>query len=180
MGTKIESGTGDGFEAAVNQYNELSVVTESPMQKAMRNGLAYNWTNIAKDWAANDTVLAVRNESSVYDLVIEKIVVANGDAAIGNYTIHVVTATYTNAGTAVVGTNLNSNYGNNADATATGDETGNTQGTVLQEFWAVLADATYDVPLDGIVLKEGHALGIDAVTDQARGSVSFVGYFVER
>ena len=179
MGTKIE-GAGNGIGAGVNKNAELLVVTETPMQKAMREGRAYSWGNITANWDAVDTLLAVRNESTMFDLVIEKILVANGDSAICNYTLHVVTAAYTNAGTAVTGVNLNSNYGNNADATATADETGNTQGTILQQYWAVLADTTYEVPFAGIVLKEGHALAIDLVTESGRGTVEFVGYFVER
>lgn len=178
MGTKIEDGTGSGKEAAVNSSNEMSVTTETPFQRALNRGDAWSWTSVAADIDTGDTMLMVRNDSTVRDLIIEEITVNNGNVA-ATYDIHIVTAAYTAAGTAVTAVNLNTNYtGNAATATAFGDESGNTQGSVLQEFTAGVAVATYIIPMN-VRLKGATALGIDQITESTAGSVQMRGYFVD-
>jgi hypothetical protein len=178
MGSVAIKGGSSGREAEVDSQLRLSVITETPLQQALRKGLAYSWTNVPADIATTETMLIVRNNSSTQDLIIERISLSNGNAAVSNYDIHLVTAAYTNAGTAVVGVNLNSHYGNAAPVDATADETGNTQGSMILEYWAVLADATYELDMN-VRLKNGTALGIDQVTESTRGTAQFVGYFVD-
>ena len=125
-------------------------------------------------------MLIVRNESTIQDLVIDHINISNGDSAISQYDIHIVTTTYVDSGTAVVGVNLNTNFGNVASKyTATGDEINSVQGGVIMEFWAVLADTTYRVDLP-CILKNGTAIGVDQITEAARGTVQIFGYFVDK
>jgi len=180
MGTKIEDGTGRGHEAAVSAQNELMVDSNSPLMRAALLGNAFSWTNVPADIATTETMLIVRNDSSEQDLVIDHIMIHNGNAAVTNYDIHIVTAAYANAGTDVVGVNLHTGFGAAAAKySATADETGNTQGAMLTEFWAVLADASYHVDVR-CILRQGTALGIDQVTESTRGTAQIVGYFIDK
>src|SRR3989304_3225358 len=115
MGTKIESGTGNGFEAEVTSLHALVVSAEPEIFRASLRGDAYIWTAPTADIDATDTIIAVRNDSTTRDLVITKIIIAGGNA-ISLYSIHYITAAYTSAGTAVVGRNLNTGSINAAPA----------------------------------------------------------------
>jgi hypothetical protein len=180
MGQTITGSSGGGYTADVNAQGELRVTTDTPLMRAALLGNAFSWTNVPADIATGETMLIVRNDSSSQDLVIDHVKIHNGNAAVCNYDIHVVTAAYTNAGTDVVGVNLNTAFGSSPSKyTATADETGNTQGAMLTEFWAVLADASYHVDVR-VILSQGAALGIDQVTESTRGTAQIVGYFIDK
>jgi hypothetical protein len=180
MGQTISGTSGGGFTADVNNRSELLVTRDSPLMRAALLGNAFSWTNVPADIATGETMLIVRNDTADQDLVIDHVKIHNGNAAVCNYDIHIVTAAYTNAGTDVVGVNLNTAYGTFASKySATADETGNTQGAMLTEFWAVLADASYHVDVQ-CILTQGTALGIDQVTESTRGTAQIVGYFIDK
>jgi hypothetical protein len=147
---------------------------------ASLRGDAYSWFIGDSDIATTETMLIVRNDSSTQDLVIDSVELLNGNITQCVWDFHIVTAPYTNAGTAVVGTNLNTNFSNSANATCTHDETGNTQGTVIKEYRALVADTYYNFTNLGIVLKEGTAFGVDQITESDSGACTFVGYFVDK
>jgi hypothetical protein len=168
-----------GREAEVTASYELAVTNESPYEQALNAGNAYIWTTATADINAGDTMLAIRNNSSTQDLIITDIYITNGNVDACIYDIHIVTAAYTNAGTAVTGATLNTNYANAAPVDATQDETGNTQGKVLMEFTAEAATRVERIPLPGIRLKSATALAVDQITESTAGSVMMVGYFVD-
>jgi len=174
MGTKIEDGTGGGKEAQVNEDNELVVNANSALVRASLRGDAYSWTSVAADIDTGDTMLMVRNDSA-RNLILSRLTVTGSNVA-GILDLHLVTAAYTAAGTAVTGINLNSASSKTADATAFGDETGNTQGSVLMEL-VVPITTPYTVDLDGVVVGPGHAVGLDQITEATAGSAQLVGYF---
>ena len=180
MGTKIEDGTGNGYEAKVNVSNELSVIPGSPLERARARGDAFSWFVTSVDIDTGDTLFIVRNDSSLKDLVIESVTIYNGNVAATTYDFHVVTAGYTAAGTASVGTNLNSNFANGGACTAKSDETGNAQGTVIEEYITVTASVTYGPLPVGVRLGTGHAFGVDQITESTAGGVRVIGYFVDR
>lgn len=143
---------------------------------ALTAGDAYVWTAQDTDVDAADTLLAVRNDSHKYKLVIDRIEITNGNVAT-RYEIHKITAAYTSAGTAGTEINLGGS-GKKAPVTCHADETGNTQGTVFQDIGAGVAVEQYSVKV-GIVLNEGEAIGVDQVTESTAGACSIYGYFVE-
>lgn len=167
-----------GQKVEVSGIGELFVRSER-WRAAIDRGDAYVFHAIDADVVAGDTMLALRNDSPTRKLVIERIVVINGNVAT-LYAIHLITAAFTAAGTAVAGVNMNglSNKSAAALATAIHDETGNTQGAILQDVGAGVAVETYDVPgLVGLVLAPGTAIGIDQVTESTAGSASIYAYF---
>ncbi len=180
MATKIEDGLGSGREASVNPANELNVTIGTAFERASRRGDAYLWFTSDANLADADTVLMIRNDSSTQDLVIDSVEILNGDATTCIYDFHIVTAQYTAAGTAIVGTNMNTNFANTASVTAIHDETGNTQGTVIKEYIALLADTYYDFTDMGIILKEGTSFGVDQITASDSGAVSIKAYFIDK
>jgi hypothetical protein len=183
MGTKIEDGTGAGYEAEVTSNREVSVTSGSALERARAKGDAYSWTTpspVDNDINVDDTLLIVRNNSATQDLVIDRVVLYNGDANPCTYDFHVVKTVWAGTGGGeVIGTNMNSRFGNNADATGWQDEEGNAQGTVIQDYIALVADTTYTLDL-GIALGSGHAFGIDQATESDSGGATIFGYFVDR
>ncbi|MHC4215827.1 MAG: hypothetical protein ACYSWP_20960, partial [Planctomycetota bacterium] len=120
---QIESGN-SGYKAEVNSSNQLQTraVQVSALHNASLNSEAYSWNAVTEDLAAAGTALAVRNDSDSKYLVIEKIYIrTNVTNAID---IHLITSTYTSAGTAVTGVCLNKAKPTVADATAHANETG--------------------------------------------------------
>ena len=114
---------------------------------------AYSWSNVTYDYDADDTILAVQNDSTTHKLHIDQI------WCHANATTRVIVHTtsengFTMAGTSVTGVNFNRTVTPPvALATAFADETGNTQGNIL---WAgsIPADSATPVLVSaGIVLK---------------------------
>jgi hypothetical protein len=174
---KIDDGS-TGNVAQVTTRHELksyASVEEEFKRISEEDGEAYIWTNETYDYAAADTILLVRNDHQTKNLHIWKIHL-HGDTET-EVEVHVPTATFTIAGTAVVGEPLNRSIDNTAQATAKADETGNTQGDVVERR-RIKANIDDDVDFVGaLVLKYNQAIGVDYVTDGAEAHVSIWGYF---
>lgn len=181
MGISLEDGKGTGFLASVDVNNMLNVkaVTESEMLFSIENGDGYSWTNATYDYSAADTILLVRNDSSSQNLIIDRIIMSSDTATY--VTIHCPTVAFTGAGTVVTGVNLNRTSGKTALASAWANETGNTQGVVIQRPSIAVANTDYsiDIAEGGIVLGNGQSLGVDYITNGAACRVTIYGYFEE-
>lgn len=181
MGFQIEDGKGTGNLAEVNELNQLEThaITESELVSESEEGNGYSWSNVSYDYAAGDTILLVRNDSSSLNLHIDHIWVQGSTATEVVY--HCPTLPFTPTGTAVTGVNLNRISGNIAPATAKANETANTQGAVV--FRGAIAGASsdpYEVNLGGaIVLGNGQSIGVDFVTDGTACRVTIIGHFAE-
>lgn len=167
----------DGSKLKVSPKGEALITGGDRWRAAIDRGDAYVFHGIDKDIAAAGTVLMVRNDSLIRKLIIERIAIINGNVAT-LYAIHLITAAFTAAGDAVVGVNMNGMSNKQADATAIGDETGETQGAILQDVGGAVAKETLDAPgLVGFVLAPNTAIGIDQVTDSTAGAASIYAYF---
>lgn len=179
MGLQIEDGKGKGYIAEVDEYNRLATlaVTETELISESEDGNAYSWSNISYDYAAADTILLVRSDSPTAVLHIDHIYLHGSTAT--EVVIHSPTATFTPAGTAVTGVNLNRTSGKVALATAKANETGNVQGAVL--WRGAIAGAGVDsVMIDigsAIVLGNEQSIGVDYVTDGTAARVTIIGHY---
>jgi len=120
---------------------------------------------VSYDYDAGDTLLLVRNDSTTLMLYIEYVWVwvdCGGSVIVLQHP----TATFTIAGTAVIGVNMNTASGVPADATAKGDETGNTQGDIIDVKLHLSSSPGVNFLQQDGVIALGHydALGVDAVT----------------
>lgn len=130
MGLQLEDGTGDGFSAKVNKYNELLTSADSkPIQHviSVRDGQSYqvigDFTSINN---STHTVLHIKNTSSSRNLVITYIRMQTIDLAGGtappsatNYWQIGTGRTVSSGGSTVTPVNVNFSSGNTADVTAT-------------------------------------------------------------
>ena len=177
----IDDGTGRGYRARVDEDHRLLTLatTESAMSHAARvHATAYSWVIVSYDFDAGDTILLVRNDSPTLLLYIDYAWAwIKTDGAI---LLQHPTAAFTGAGTAVVGANLNTLSGVAADASAWADETGNTQGTILDMRYcpAAASQGVEFLAQDGlIVLGHEESLGIDAVIGGDECLAVMQGYF---
>jgi len=175
--------TGDtGNNAGVSDALQLQTraVSVSAIHEASLNGKAFAWNAVSADVAGGATALAVRNDSTTEYLVIDKIYVYSDVATAVD--VHLVTATYTSAGTAVTGVCLNKAKATVATATAHANETGNTQGNIIitlhtPELTTSAESVVYD--FDGaVVLGQGQAIGVDLVEDSAAFECTIIGYYI--
>ncbi len=177
MGFVLKDGRGTGESAGVNSLGELLTrsTTRSEMETvSQQSGLAFSWSNATYDYAAADTILLVKNTSSV-DLHVEAVLVS-GDTAT-EVVVHSPTTVTSPTGTAVTGVNLNRTSGKTAEATAIADETTNTQGNIISAF-RMPANTPVGVGLEGaLVLGSGDSVAVDFVTDGAACNVTILGYF---
>lgn len=174
-------GASDSQVAEVDQ-NALRTRRQNEWDFALANGNAYAWSNLTYNYTAVDTIIGVANNSSTFDLKIKKIVIT-GDTAT-EFIVH-TSSGVTMAGTAITGVNMNRNVGTLADATAIGDETGNTQaadsysGGLLSGRFAI--NGIVEVDIDGaIILPNDHNIGIDFTDVGAAANITIWGYFVAR
>ena len=159
-----------GGQALVDRRSEFERISEE-------TGEAFIWTNETYDYAAADTILLVRNDHASKKLHIHKIML-HGDTET-EVEIHVPTATFTIAGTAVVGEALNRllDRASTTYATAKANETGNTQGDVVERV-RIKVDTDYKVKFDGaLILAAEQAVGVDFVTVGAEAHISIWGYY---
>jgi hypothetical protein len=188
MSSVAIKGGSSGIEAAVNAQNQLSVTPSAGYYRAMLAGDAYLWLNATADIDATDTMILLRNDSADRLLVIEAISVLNGNVGATTYDIHLVTAAFTAAGTAVTGINMLAGGGAppGSDYTCMADETGNTKGTMLGHLITTTASIYYpltqaELPCLGrLALGNGTAIGIDQITESTAGVGLIWGYFVDR
>jgi hypothetical protein len=176
----IKDGKGRGYTAEVDENNRLRAfaTVEEEFKFISENfGEAFVWTNETYDYEAADTVLLVRNDLSSKKLHIWKILL-HGDTET-EVEVHVPTASFTIAGTAVVGQGLNRSLDKDATAYATAKckETGNTQGDVVERR-RIKADTDMEVDMAGaLILGANQAVGVDYVTDGGEAHVSIWGYY---
>ena len=167
--------TGDGKTLKIDDERKALVDARTDFQRAAEAGDAYIWTRETAAFSALDTVLCVRNDNSSKSLYIEKVVVESSHAST-EIEIHRITTAYTSAGTAVVGTNLLPG-GAAADASGVADETGNTQGTVIERR-ILRAYTLLVIDFKGTVeLGNAQAIGIDSTLGDDVVYASIWGYF---
>ena len=188
---KIEGINGNTAEVNSSQQLQTRAATVSALHEASLSGQAFAWNAVSADIDTGDTMLLVRNDSSSKKLVIEKAYVWADVAA--SFDIHVVTASFTIAGTAVTGVCLNKASATVADATAKADETGNTQGDIIAttrntryvrgngDDNADIAAASEGrwVDLSGsVILGENQAIAVDIQGESAAFECTIIGYFL--
>lgn len=173
----------DGQYTEVTDDHRVRIdgVIESMLPHCVRHhGCAYSWTMVSYDYDAGDTVLLVRNDSTTEILYIDYVWVW-ADCGGTVVVLQHPTATFTIAGTAVTGVNLNTISGAAADATAKGDETGNTQGDIIDVKYQISSASSEGVKFldhDGIVALGYHdALGVDVVTGGDACQCTMHGYY---
>ena len=177
---RINGDTGNNAGVSDALQLQTRAVSVSAIHEASLSGEAFSWNAVSADIATTETALLVRNDSSSKKLVIEKLYVYSDVATAID--VHLVTATFTIAGTAVVGVCLNKSGATVADATAKTDETGNTQGDIIvtlhtPELTTSAESVGYDFN-GSVILGQNQAIGVDIVADSAAFECTLVGYFL--
>lgn len=173
----------NGDYVKVTKYNRLWVdgVAEPRMPHACRyHALAFSWTMVSYDYDAADTLLLVRNDSTTLMLYIEYVWMW-ADCGGSIVVLQRPTADFTIAGTAVTGVNMHA-AGGSPDATAKGDETGNTQGNIIDVKFhpGSSSPGVNFLQHDGVVALGHHdAVGVDVVTGGDACQCTIHGYFHE-
>ena len=174
----------NGNMAEVNSDQQLKTyaVNVSAIHAASLKGKAFAWNAINANIDAGDTALCVRNDSATEYLVIEKLY-AYSDVA-SDIDVHLITATFTAAGTAVTGVCLNPAKATVASATAKADETGNTQGSIIvtlrnNEVGSDQFSIDYDFK-GAVILGQNQAIGVDLVVESGAFECTIIGYFIEK
>ena len=153
----------------------------TPWQIACRAGHGWALPNASYNPDAADTIMAVRNDNETRDFFIQSVMIGAQDFT--EIVIHRITAAYTSAGTAIVAVNMSDLNANASELTAHGDETGNIQGDIITKFGIgqdadqTTNDSREVVFNGGLILKPGHAIGIDAVAATTLAWASVWGYF---
>ena len=178
MPDMIRDGTGKGFLAQVTSENKLraySTIENEASFESETKERCYSWTD-SYNYAANDTIIWLRNDSSTLNLLIEKIVVSSDTATQVIFHSPENTAP---AGTVVTGVNLNRSSNHIADATCYRDETNNVRANVIANA-IIQANVPAIFPVDGaIILGYLDCLAVDFVTVGALGMATIRGYFHE-
>jgi hypothetical protein len=168
-----------GRPAKITEDNRLRTYAGQESEIAFQsrvNGGAYMWS-MSADLGADKCGIYLRNDSDI-PLVIDKIYIYGSAAA--THEIYVGSNKITTAGTAVVGTNLNTNRDDTANATCTHTETGADAGGTLTLLQTVQAGASNKEVLDldgALVLERLGEVAVNVVTDIALSSIAIVGYF---
>jgi len=169
----------EGLAAKVNSENQLYTKSTEQSRALFHSmkGKAFSWTTATLDIDANDTALAVRNDSTTEKLVITKISIQSSIETV--VILHFPQVAYTPTGTAVTGVCLNDSSTNIALATAKADETANTQGSIFRRL-ETQANIPVEISTDGIiVLGYQDSIAIDLVADCADVHATIEGYFDE-
>lgn len=175
---------GNTYTAEVNSDSQLKTysVTLSALAAASMKGKAFAWNAVSADIDATDTALAVRNDSTTEYLVIDKLYVYS-DAATA-VDVHLITASYTAAGTAVTGVCLNKAKSTVAAATAYADETGNTQGSIIVTLHTpelTTSAESVEYNFDGsVILGQGQAIGVDLVAESTAFECTIIGHYIDK
>ena len=118
----------------------------------------------------------VKNTSTTQKLYINSIWLSSDVET--RAVIHCPTTEFTDAGTSVTGVNWNRTSGNVAAATATRDETGNSQGDIVWTGEIAILGEPYVVRMhDAIVLGQGDSIGVDYVANAGACDVVIFGFF---
>lgn len=174
---RVQDGKGRGFEAEVNEEQELVVrsIVESELEHASSLGNAYTWDSTELDIDAGDTMLYVRNDSDT-PLICDRLEI-NGSNVICTWEIGLGTASTAPAGTTVTGANINTRFASDApDATSFSDETAVADATVRLRAKTPVSGLV-SVNLDGIIITKNHYIQINQETESTSGSVILVAHF---
>lgn len=179
MGQAITDGKGRGFQAEVNEEQELVVrsIVESELEHASIEGNAYIWySGSTQNLAADDTFLFIRNDGDT-PLVLDRLVIM-GSNVICTWAIRLGNATTTPAGGSVVtGLSLNQRFsGEAADVTARTGETAVADASLAEEVITAVT-TTHHHTLNGYILEKGQFIQINQVTESTSGSCTIVGHF---
>lgn len=174
----IKDGSGRGYEAAINKFGQISTDGNGLLRDSLNIGGSFVFIVDDANVDAGDTLLLVRNDID-RPFAVDRIDIESGDVG-GEYWIHVVTANFTAAGTAVTPFNVNTYSGKplGSGLTAMGDETGNTQGTVIHRE-LLAATTMMEWEPYGLILGKGVAIGVDQIAEEAAGKVSIWGHYME-
>ena len=181
MGSITIRGASDAQIAQVDN-NALRTRQHNEWEQALADGRAFAWQNATYNYTGLDTILGVENNSPTRDLKIKKIFATGSTAT--EFIVFTISGK-TMAGTAVTGVGLNRNSNNVAEATAKGDETGNTEqaagytAALISGRFAI--NGSVEIDVDGaIVLPQDHMIGVDFTTVGTTANVVIWGYYVDR
>ena len=173
---------GTAMKVTEDGGGKVRAIVELEIEHASQiNQDAYMWTSVPYSTSANDTILALRNDSKTLTLHMTEVHINTGSVA-SVYKEHLITTAYTAAGTAVVGVNMNTAASNKlADTTAVADETGNTIAVAnIIRYVNLPVDGQEKIDLRGIDLTGDTAIAVDIVAaSAAEASVTFVGHYSE-
>jgi hypothetical protein len=176
MGLQIEDGKGRGYSVEVTSDNKLVVSARTMTRGAyvMRdNGQTYSWQNLTYDYAAAETILLVKNTSTM-TLYIDRIR-CSGDTAT-EVVIHSPVCD-TPTGTAVTGVNLNRMSGNVAGAIAKANESTNSIANAITRQ-LVTANTTILFEYEGMIaLGQNNCIAVDFVANGGSAFVTIIGWF---
>jgi len=179
----------EGNLANVNARGQVlsRAVVQSAIAEASLLGDAYAWTAVNADIDAGDTALLVANTSDSRNLVISRAYLWTDTAC--QIKVH-LPAVVTWAGTALVGKNLNTAFGDAAAAIAKADESANVfvaANTIETVYSPVAVNAqvttAFAAPIDfhdAVILGTNGAIAVDLITEVGAFEVTIVGYYVDR
>ena len=174
---KLEGATGGNvLNVDVDGRAETTSVIQNSLGHYTDSGDSWAWSNVTYDPDANDTIILIKNTHTTKDLYISQIHFASDTAS--QVIVHLTNgATFTPAGTAIVGVNLNNNISGTAYATAIGDETANTQGNIIFHT-KVLANVPNQFDMsNAVVLGTNQSIGVDLVTAATNAYATIWGYY---
>ena len=175
MGLQIESGVGTGnLASVVDNRLHVSARSQDRIYYISRDhGQAFTFSH-SYDYDAADTILLVANNSPDKLFFVHAVIFSSDTSTA--WQMH-CPAYPTLAGTTITGTNMNRTSGNSANASAIGDETGNTQANVIARG-IVLANTTVSLqPLGSIILGYHQCIAVDFTTAGTLAACTIRGWF---
>ena len=177
MAIQIEDGLGTGERVGTSdqRLNVSSRVNARSSYVSKDDGQTFVWTH-RYDYDAGDTILLVANESTTKDLFICNVKIGSDTAT--EFVVHCPVYP-TLAGTEIDEVNVNRTSGKSADASAYGDETGNTQANVVARGF-VAANTMVNLAIDGrLILGYHDCVAVDLVTAGTMATVAICGWYEE-
>lgn len=180
---KIESGTGNGKEAKVDDLNRLHTLTisKTDLQRAVEDGDAYNINTGDIAISAETAMLYLKNNEDK-DLYIEAIAVGIGGSAnfnaTGNCIVTVVknpTGGTTISNASAVAMNQNRNFGSSKTLTADAYKAAASGNTVTggSDVLKIAQNGRGRVYAGiGLLLKKGNSIGIEVDPNLSSGSTN--------
>ena len=161
-------GQAEVFGVAVEEFENVSA----------RDRLAFSWTIVPADFAANETILLVQNDSDsrTLHIILAEFQTDNATRARLHMTDRAdLTPT---GGTLVTGVCWNQTAPKKAPAIARSNETANAIGNIIWDF-PIAADTLIPVDLHGaVILAKGQSFALDFVTAATSlVSCKFEGFF---
>ena len=174
---KLEGATGGNvLNVDVDGRAETTSVIQNSLGHYTDSGDSWAWSNVTYDPDANDTIILIKNTHTTKDLYISQIQFSSDTAS--EVKVHLTDgATFTPAGTAIVGINLNNNVGGTAYATAIGDETANTLGNIIFHTQVVANVPNQFDMSNAVVLGTNQSIGVDLVAAATAAYATIWGYY---